>query len=66
MRSLSPMFVLSLMLLMSLSPMALQSDLGERPEGSSAVPKALIDFEVTSSRFVWNVLDLEVTSSRVL
>jgi uncharacterized membrane protein len=48
MRSLSPMFVLSLMLLMSLSPMLLQSDLGERPEESSAVPKALIDFEVTS------------------
>ena len=48
MRMLSPIFVLSIMLLMSLSPLAMNSNLDESSIESATGPKSLIDFEITS------------------
>jgi len=45
---LSPIFVLSIMLLMSLSPLAMNSNLDESSVESAVGPKSLIDFEITS------------------
>lgn len=48
MRTLSPFFVLSIMVMMSLSPLVLNSELDERDIESDVGTKSLIDFEVTS------------------
>jgi len=48
MRMLSPFFVLSILVMMSLSPLALNSELDERGIESDVGTKSLIDFEVTS------------------
>ena len=48
MRMLSPIFVFSIMLLMSLSPLVMDPNLNESSVESASGPKSLIDFEITS------------------
>ncbi|MEE3231568.1 MAG: hypothetical protein VX235_00615, partial [Candidatus Thermoplasmatota archaeon] len=48
MRSLSPLLLVSLMLIMSIAPLAANSAMPPTTEERAATPKALIDFEVTS------------------
>ena len=48
MRMLSPIFVFSIMLLMSLSPLVMDSNLEGDTIESASGPKSLIDFEITS------------------
>ena len=48
MRTLSPFFVFSIMLLMSLSPLVMDSNLDDTSMESASGPKSLIDFEITS------------------
>ncbi len=48
MRLLSPLFVLSIMIMMSLSPLVMDSELDNGDSVSAIGPKSLIDFEITS------------------
>ena len=68
MRSLSPLLLVSLMLIMSIAPLAANSAMPPTTEERAATPKALIDFEVTSielgdsltSSEQWNQSDLSL------
>ena len=59
MRSLSPFLLVSLMLAMSMAPMAVNSMMDEPAPDLSATPKALIDFEVTAIEVgaSWNLAE---------
>ncbi len=48
MRMLTPIFVLSILIMMSLSPLFVDSELREEENIGDVGPKSLIDFEITS------------------
>ena len=48
MRMLTPIFVLSILIMMSLSPLFINSELEENENRDDIGPKSLIDFEITS------------------
>ena len=48
MRMLTPIFVLSILIMMSLSPLFVDSELKENENIGEIGPKSLIDFEITS------------------
>ena len=47
MRMLTPIFVLSILIMMSLSPLFVDSELKENENSGDIGPKSLIDFEIT-------------------